>query len=149
MNTVHRNSIKTDLAFGTEQEITAAQVFVERQYPNGIIAKFPGYSDIDFIVIADGKIKCCLEIKARRINSTEYNSTIFPLRKHIIAKTIKETLRIPVFGIIVFQDVYASVDLTNEPDEISYVHRVDRNKGSDHCFYNHNRLTFYQREVTI
>lgn len=138
--TVHRNSIKTDLAFGTEQELSAAQIFIDKQYPGGIAYKLPGYSDLDFIIIVDGKVKAFIEIKTRRNKTDEYDSTILPLRKHTIAKEIQQTLRVPVYAVISFTDGVVSFRLDEDPDNTAYVKRSDRNNGSQHVYYSKERF---------
>ncbi len=137
-------SVEKDLEFGLQQELSAAMLFADEIYPGSMVSRLPEYSDLDFVITWRGELKAFVEIKARRVSINAYNSTIMPLRKHMIAKSIYESLKIPTYAIIVFEDALVSFRLENEPDAVEYVGRDDRSgKGMDHGFYNHIRFTHH------
>lgn len=144
--TITADSIATDIKFGLEQELAAAMLFADEIWPGSSVARLPEYSDLDFAVMWRGELKAFIEVKARRINVDTYDMTMLPLRKHHIARQISDNLKIPTYAVIVFQDAMVSFHLENEPDEVQFVKRDDRDKGMKHGFYNHSRFTYHMRK---
>lgn len=140
------DSIATDIEFGIAQELSAAMLFADEIWPGSLVHRLPEYSDLDYVITWRGEIKAFVEIKARRVDVATYKTTMIPLRKHIIAKSIYDSLKVPTFAIIVFQDAMVSFHLENAPDGIEYVKRDDRDKGMEHGFYDHIRFTFHIRK---
>lgn len=144
---IEANSIVTDIEFGIQQELSAAMLFVDGVWTGASVSRLPEYSDLDYAVTWRGNLIAFLEIKARRVNVDTYTSTMIPLRKHHIAKQISDNLKIPTYAVIVFQDAMVSFHLENEPDEVQFVKRDDRDKGMQHCFYSHSRFTYHMRKT--
>lgn len=138
------NSTQKDVAFGKQFERTIAQVYIDKVYKDAFLVEMPTYSDIDFAVICKGKIIAFIETKTRKIASTLYDSTMLSERKHIAAKDIKNSLKVPVIALIAFTDVVASFSLVDVPDEVKFVGRRDRGmRGTEHAFYLHSRMVMH------
>lgn len=140
---IQQQSIQADVEFGVAQELSAALLFADQIWPGCQLHRLPEYSDLDFIVTYRGELRAFIEVKARRNKVDAYSTTIVPERKHIIAKSLYESLKIQTFLVIVFEDALVSLHLENEPDRIEYIKRDDRVKGYDHCHYNTGRFTYH------
>jgi SLOG family YspA-like protein len=140
------DSFTKDSEFGLEQEYSAAMLFASIVFPKASIHRLPEYSDLDFAITQENQLIGFIEVKARRVKVEEYSSTILPLRKHNIARSIYENLKIPTYAVIVYEDALVSFHLENEPDDIQFLKRDDRDKGMDHAYYNHSRFSYHMKK---
>jgi hypothetical protein len=139
-------SFNVDSKFGLEQEYSAAMLFATIVFPKASIHRLPEYSDLDFAITQENQLIGFIEVKARRVKVEDYSSTILPLRKHIIARAVYESLKIPTYAVIVYEDALVSFHLENEPDEVKFIKREDRDIGMDHAYFSHSRFSYHMKK---
>lgn len=140
-----------DGAFGAIYERIVAEVAAEHLWPSSYVVCCSTFSDLDFMAVLasatpgePGKLVGCLEVKARRVLSTRYVSTIISERKVIAARALRAYLKAPSHCAILFTDTLALFSLALPADAVELIGRPDRGgTGVPHAVYAHSRLTFY------
>ena len=122
--------MKDDIAFGKEQEGWIAREWCKHVYTqtSTALCGLPEMSALDWVVIdnKNGKVLTFLEIKARRISSSQYDSVLVPMTKIEAAKAIRETLLVPSFIVVKYTDTLLAINLAQQYDHVRYIERRDR-----------------------
>lgn len=102
----------------------------------------PDHSDWDFYVMVVGVLDHHIEVKNRKISSTEYGQTKVPIRKHATAEHFYKKSGLKTFYVCGFTDWVGVLPLWEEPDEEGImVARYDRGPGTDYyAFYKVDRF---------
>jgi hypothetical protein len=136
-----------EVAFGKIFEKRTAEAVAAKLWPGCRLVAAHGWADIDFLVVGEdadsGDLKhiAFLEVKARRIPITRYESTIVSMRKHHAGRWGKEFYKVPTICIVLFTDALATFDLHATPDGKENITRHD-NPGVtvEHALYLHKRF---------
>lgn len=126
-----------EIAWGESFEKPIGQAFIDIFYPGAALHKNAKNADLDFRIVDNGKTIAYLEIKKRRIASTDYDSTIVAERKHIRAKKLKTERNISTYVVIAYTDIMLYFDLATEPNKVANVYRKDRGQNMSHAYYCH------------
>ncbi len=94
----------TDLAFGKEAEARIAATVVEALYPNGVAIRWPETALVDFVIVQHKVVVAALEVKRRRVPSTQFEDTILPEAIVATGVELTERLKIPLLAAIAFSD---------------------------------------------
>lgn len=140
---------ESDLRFGLRVERVAAELFMRRQWPdrNVRLVDNAKYSSLDYAVVEDcpdghTRMVAYIEVKARRTRHDAYPTTIVSLDKHEAGCLVKRFFRIPSYGLVVFTNSAGYFSLSEPPDRVEYIARMDRDgKGADHGHYSMSRVT--------
>lgn len=137
-----------DLSLGEQYEMRAAQALATRLWPGSVAVKRDQYAAIDCDIMLDGACVAFVEVKKRRVASTEYEDTAVYYKKVVAARNLARFYGLPVFCLVVFEDRAGSFDLTAEPDRCENLMRADRPGGYKHAFYKIERLRWHENLLT-
>jgi hypothetical protein len=76
------------------------------------IHKFSPLSPIDFYAVRDGRVKCLIELKARNILSTAYETIFLSVRKWLSLMLSATGLGVPAIFCVQFQDATKWVNVS-------------------------------------
>lgn len=137
-------SFKSELAYGKQYERKIAELWLGKVMPGAQLVEIVGRSQLDFMVIRDDEAVCLLEIKKRRIASTDFETIIFDYEKHNAARFAITSLKMPTYAIVAYNDTVAEWRLDEAPDGTEVIKRWDRyGSGKPHALYRVERAVLH------
>ena len=137
---------QVDLEMGQKFEQVAADLFVKHLWGASYSAvKRSERSFIDMSVVSGAEVYALLEVKARRVDSDIYDSTIVHVNKHTSARSLYTMRGWRTACLVIFEDKAGYFWLDERPDGKEFVARADRNgEGADHALYSHTRIIWVE-----
>lgn len=143
---VHNSAIEREVTFGERQEdgvVSQWRKLSEFAQRSAYVVKSAEYHDFDRVIFdRQGILVCYLEVKVRRTPLALYGDAIFPTRKHVFGKRLKD-LGLPFIAVVRYGcGTLVEVDLASTPASRRDVTRRDRDGGPvPHVVYSGDQLT--------
>lgn len=146
------SNFQEELLWGKRYERPAAEAFARKLYgPDVIVAELPARASFDFSVSLPGengrRLVAMIEVKGRRIKSTDYEDTIVVWDKYDAARFTKKFYQVPVWCVVAYTDTLASFRLDKKPDEKRAIYRRDRHTSADHAAYKNAKMEYHPELV--
>lgn len=137
---MHSHDRAAEIAWGVRQEAEIAALWIAKTGLKVAVAPSPiDNTDFDFLLVRapTGLLIGYVEVKARRISILKHDTSIWPARKHELAKRLAAD-NVPLVGVVRYTDALLEVPLWETPEWSGMIERQDRGTKVEHVAFKHN-----------